>query len=161
MKRIFLILAASVAALAPGLASDAAMAQNGRRWEAQDNRGRDRAERGRPDRAQDRGQRREESRGRNEGRGDGRAYERRDYGPPPEAYAPPPRAYGPPAYAGPRRPAIRPGGFLPPGLRAAPLNDFARFRLRPPPVGYTWVRVGNDFLLVSVIDGQIFDIITD
>jgi len=54
---------------------------------------------------------------------------------------------------------FRPGGYLPPAFRGSMLYDYPRYRLRPPPHGYAWFVVGDDFLLVSLIDGQIFDII--
>jgi Ni/Co efflux regulator RcnB len=56
---------------------------------------------------------------------------------------------------------VRPGGFLPPSYRGAILYDYQRFRLRPPPHGYAWFVVGNDFLLVSLIDGRIYDVIVN
>jgi Ni/Co efflux regulator RcnB len=88
------------------------------------------------------------------------------YGPPPEAYAPsPPRAYGgyrgeppyalrePPGYA------VRRGGRIPPEYRGAVVPDYGRHRLRPPPPGYAWVRMGDRYMLVSRGTGQIFDVI--
>jgi Ni/Co efflux regulator RcnB len=38
--------------------------------------------------------------------------------------------------------------------------DYGSYRLRPPPRGYHWVRENNDFLLVAVATGIIFDIAT-
>lgn len=38
--------------------------------------------------------------------------------------------------------------------------DYGSYRLRPPPRGYQWVRENNDFLLVAVATGIIFDIAT-
>jgi Ni/Co efflux regulator RcnB len=78
-------------------------------------------------------------------------------GPPPDAYyAPPPGAYTPRHGYGMRR-----GGYLPPGVGGAYVPDPGRYRLRPPPRGYTWVRVGNAFLLMNMATGQIFDMIAD
>lgn len=54
--------------------------------------------------------------------------------------------------------APRPGGFLPPDYRGAPVGDYQRYRLRPPPRGYSWIHVGNGFALVGP-DGQVFDVI--
>jgi Ni/Co efflux regulator RcnB len=52
----------------------------------------------------------------------------------------------------------RPGGYLPPDYRGAPVGDYQRYRLRPPPRGYSWIHVGNGFALVGP-DGQVFDVI--
>jgi Ni/Co efflux regulator RcnB len=38
-------------------------------------------------------------------------------------------------------------------------RDYGRYRLRQPPRGYQWVRVDNDFILVSVATGLISSII--
>lgn len=85
--------------------------------------------------------------GRRGGRsGDVRREERRFHGPPPGAYAPP------------RDSRVRRGGYLPPDHRGALVRDHERHRLRPPPRGYTWRRMGDDFLLVSP-EGQVFDMI--
>jgi Ni/Co efflux regulator RcnB len=65
--------------------------------------------------------------------------------------------YPPPADA---RPARR-GGYLPDSYRGGVVDDYQRFRLRPPPRGYAWVRVNGGFALVSVVDGRIFDVIPD
>jgi Ni/Co efflux regulator RcnB len=77
------------------------------------------------------------------------------YRPPPQAYYPPPEAYG--ARGG----YLRRGGHLPPGIRGEVVPDLGRYRLRPPPPGYAWVRVGNAFLLMNRETGQIFDMIAD
>jgi Ni/Co efflux regulator RcnB len=80
--------------------------------------------------------------------------------PPPGAYYPGPRGYYPPppsAYGG----YLRRGGHLPPGVRGEVVPDLGRYRLRPPPPGYDWVRVGNAFLLMNRETGQIFDMIAD
>ena len=39
------------------------------------------------------------------------------------------------------------------------MDEYWRYHLRRPPFGYHWVQVGDDFLLVSVSSGVIFDII--
>lgn len=71
--------------------------------------------------------------------------ERRETGPRPRGFAPP----------SPRR-----GGYLPPdSYRGAVVQDYRRYRLRPPPQGYAWVRVGGGFALVSLADGRIFDMV--
>jgi Ni/Co efflux regulator RcnB len=56
---------------------------------------------------------------------------------------------------------LRPGAVLPPEYRGPPVYDYGRYRLRPPPHGYAWVRVGGGYALVSLIDGRIFDIVPD
>jgi Ni/Co efflux regulator RcnB len=71
------------------------------------------------------------------------------YYPAPEPYGPPPGGY------------LRRGGHLPPGIRGEAVPDLGRYRLRPPPPGYAWVRVGNAFLLMNTQTGQIFDMIAD
>lgn len=63
-----------------------------------------------------------------------------------------------PAYPAPPM-AVRPGGYLPPSYRGSLVYDYPRYRLRPPPHGYAWVRVGSGFALVSMADGQIFDLV--
>ncbi|HEX7946197.1 MAG TPA: RcnB family protein, partial [Phenylobacterium sp.] len=63
----------------------------------------------------------------------------------------------PPPNAGP----ARRGGYLPDRYRGGTVDDYQRFRLRPPPRGYTWVRVNGGFALVSMADGRIFDVIPD
>lgn len=55
----------------------------------------------------------------------------------------------------------RRGGYLPDRFRGGVVEDYRRYRLRPPPHGYAWVRVGNGFALVSQDTGQIFDVIPD
>jgi Ni/Co efflux regulator RcnB len=80
--------------------------------------------------------------------------------PPPGYYRAGPRGYYPPppmAYGG----YLRRGGHLPPGVRGEVVPDLGRYRLRPPPPGYDWVRVGNAFLLMNRETGQIFDMIAD
>lgn len=63
----------------------------------------------------------------------------------------------------------RPGGFAPAprrgghlvGQGGATIDDYARYRLRPPPRGYAWVRVGGGFALVAGATGQVFDVVPD
>ncbi|MBW8814756.1 MAG: RcnB family protein [Caulobacterales bacterium] len=64
----------------------------------------------------------------------------------------------PPSYAPRRGYSPRPGGYLPPDYRGAPVGDYQRYRLRPPPRGYSWIHVGAGFALVGP-DGQVFDVI--
>lgn len=138
-----------------------------RQWRGGDRGGRsDRGDRG--DRGDYRGEYRGERGNRDEGRnyrGD-RAYpgDRDDRGGgrrwdsgPPDAYAPPgfARRQPPPNYG------VRRGGQVPPEYRDREVSDYGRHRLRPPPPGYTWVRMGNRYALVSRSTGQIFDVIGD
>jgi Ni/Co efflux regulator RcnB len=83
------------------------------------------------------------------GRGPGGDLERR--GPRME-----PRYPVPPAAFGPR---VRRGGYMPPAYRDGVVSDYGRLRLRPPPRGYAWVRVGGGYALVSTRTGQVFDIV--
>lgn len=136
MKRLILTLAAAAMAAGSPIAADLALAKDQGRREARDDRGRGR-DRGPPP-----------------------GWESRR-GPPPERYrGPPPRweRHGPPED---RRRVLRPGRQLPQAYGGGRVDDYGRYRLRPPPHGYAWYRVGNDFLLVSLIDGQIFDIIVN
>lgn len=79
---------------------------------------------------------------------------------PPPRYAPPPyaamrgRAYGRPAYARWTR-----GQYLPPAYRGYVVEDYRRYHLRPPPYGYYWTRVGDDYLLTAAATGLIFEVI--
>jgi Ni/Co efflux regulator RcnB len=140
---------------------------------------------GGPAAAEGRGHGRE---GRIEGRGDGPREGRREgrwergsgewRGGPPRRYreAPPIDDYGPPRGYGygpyngapvySRRPVppgfgLRRGGMIPPEYRGAVVPDYGRHRLRPPPPGFAWVRMGDRYLLVSRQTGQIFDVIGD
>jgi Ni/Co efflux regulator RcnB len=71
-----------------------------------------------------------------------------------------PRAYGPPAGApNPYATAPRRGGYLGPGAGGAVIQDPGRYRLRPPPRGYEWVRTPNGMAMVSQSTGQIFDMV--
>lgn len=48
-------------------------------------------------------------------------------------------------------------GYLPDSNRGDVVGDYQRYRLRPPPHGYAWVRMGNGFALVEMGSGRIFD----
>ena len=145
MRRLILSLAAAMAVAAPLTAASDAMAQShdgGRR--AYERQGRDYRDvengRGRPGRWQD------EGRGRRSAPPASR-YDREDRYPSP-FYAPqPPRTYG-----------YRRGGYMPPDGRGAMLRDYQRYRLRPPPPGFSWFSNGDSFMLVGP-DGRIFDVI--
>ncbi|MFI4935250.1 MAG: RcnB family protein [Caulobacterales bacterium] len=74
-------------------------------------------------------------------------------------YGPPPGAYdGEPGF----RPGVewRRGAILPPYYQSFVVEDYWQFHLRRPPYGYHWVRVGDEFLLVSIGSGLIFDIVS-
>lgn len=47
------------------------------------------------------------------------------------------------------------GAVLPGQYRRSYVNDYGRYRLRPPPRGHRWVRVDNQFILISIAGGLI------
>ena len=158
MKRLLLSIAAVAAVAGPIAAASTEASAQPRRdgWERRE----DRWDR-RDDRRGDRWDRRDDRR--DDGRWDNRGWDRNRYngyyyrntwfyGPPPPAY------YGNqsyrPGYASWRRGAVLPGYY-----RDYRVNDYYRYRLRPPPRGYAWYRVGDDYLLAAVASGLIFDII--
>ena len=166
MKRMILTAVAALG-LSVGLfaAADPAMAQ---RWDGGGRHGRfDREERGGRWSGQDRNDRWDRNAPGNRvrpreqdgdgdwdsGRHNGYYFNNRwSYGRPPEAYR---RAPGfRPGYA-----AWRRGAYLPDDYRNDVVYDYGRYRLRPPPRGYHWVRVNQDYLLVAIATGLIFDII--
>lgn len=154
MKRLILALAAMLAVTASAVAVDLAYA---------DDQGGPRAERGGGGRGWDRGDRgrgrfEERRRDGDRGRGWGEGRRRWDDDRRGSRYDDGPRGYGP-SYA--RPPAYRPGGRLPPAYRGAVVQDYARYRLRPPPHGYAWFRAPGAFMLVSLVDGRVFDVIPD
>ena len=53
---------------------------------------------------------------------------------------------------------IRGEHFMMPQRHYIVLHDWHRYHLRRPPVGYRWVRYGNDLLLVSRHNGMILDV---
>jgi Ni/Co efflux regulator RcnB len=152
MKRLILNLAAAAAVAGP-LAGAAmpAEAQQGR-WSRED----------RYDRREDHWEQRDDSGRRASGGSgwdrslhNGYYYNRRwFYGPPPPAY------YGDPYYR-PGYSAWRRGAFLPPVYRGFIVHDYPRYRLRPPPRGYAWYRVDNNYLLAAIASGVIFDIVPE
>lgn len=176
MKRLFRI--AAVALLAGSLFASSEALAEGRGRGHGDDRGRpersERPSRGAPSRGgeqrdwredrgdygRDRSYRDErpyrEDRGYRDDRDDREGGRRWDAGPR-DAYAPPgfARRQAPPGYG------VRRGGQAPPEYRDREVSDYGRHRLRPPPPGYTWVRMGNRYALVSRSTGQIFDVIGD
>lgn len=40
------------------------------------------------------------------------------------------------------------------------VRDYRRYHLAPPPRGYRWVQVNNDYLMISIAGGVISNIIT-
>jgi Ni/Co efflux regulator RcnB len=150
MKRLIPICAAVVALAGPLALGGVAVAkdqQGGDRGERGGERGGDRGGRG-----GDQGGRGGEDRGDRGGpppgwredrggsdRGDRRAYE--SEGPPP-SYAP----------------RARRGGYMPPQAGGA-IPDYGRYRLRPPPRGFVWVRTGNGYAMVSQDTGRVFDVV--
>lgn len=160
MKRLILGLAAAACVAGPiALSAAPAAAQN---WDRREHR-QDRWDR-RDDRRDHRWERRDE---RWDRRGDYRdqrwdhsrynGYYYRNswrYGPPPAAYYNDP--YYRPGYVSWRR-----GAYLPSYYQSYRVYDYGRYRLRPPPRGYYWYRVGNDYLLAAVATGLIFDVISN
>jgi Ni/Co efflux regulator RcnB len=162
MKRLIPIFAAVIALAGPLAAGGEAAAK--------DHPGGDRGARS-SERGGDRGGSYRGDRGGDERRGGyerGRSYERPVYpgrgGPPPsyregrgEPYRGDRRAYEDdaprPSYA----PSARRGGYMPPQA-AAPVRDPGRYRLRPPPRGFTWVRTANGYAMVGQ-DGRVFDVV--
>ena len=89
----------------------------------------------------------------------------RGYAPYPSqpAYRPNPPYYQPPRYAPPSGQAYgrwRRGQVLPPAYRGDVIGDYGRYHLRRPPRGYCWVRQGDDFVLVAIATGLIFEVIS-
>ncbi|HQN52596.1 MAG TPA: RcnB family protein [Phenylobacterium sp.] len=163
MKRLILTLATVAAVAGPMAAAGTANAQNWDRredrWDRREDRWDNRHDGGRWDRREDRWDRREDRWDRRDrwdaGRHNGYYYNNRwYYGPPPQAY------YGNPYYR-PGYSAWRRGGVLPPTYRGYVVNDYSRYHLRPPPRGYAWYRVGDDYLLAALATGLIFEIIAN
>jgi len=161
MKRLILTLA-SMAAIAGPIAASATAAHADPRWERRDDRYDRRDDRW--DRRGDRGPRRDDRWDRRDNRWDGRGgwdrgrhngyyYRNRWY------YGPPPAAYYSDPYYRPGYTAWRRGAYLPPTYRGYVVNDYYRYHLRPPPRGYAWYRVNDDYLLTAITSGLIYDII--
>ena len=151
MKRLILNLAAAAAVAGP-LAGAAMPAEAQGRWTRED-----RWERGEDhwEQRDDSGRRASGGSGWDRSLHNGYYYNRRwFYGPPPPAY------YGDPYYR-PGYSAWRRGAFLPPVYRGFIVHDYPRYRLRPPPRGYAWYRVDNNFLLAGIGSGVIFDIVPE
>lgn len=74
-------------------------------------------------------------------------------------YAPAAPPFFAPHLPDPRGYALRRGGRAPPQVWNNVIPDYGRHRLRPPPPGYSWVRMGDRYMLVSRATGQIFDVI--
>lgn len=147
MKRPIISLVALLLALGPAAPSFAQRGDEGRgsRWERNERRMEQRQERRfERDRERFERERRREERGRG-----------RDDDAPPWAGS---RRYeGPPRYA--PRPAWRRGGYLPPGSRGVRIYAYDRHRLRPPPSGFIWYQVGDDYLLTETVTGRIFEVV--
>jgi Ni/Co efflux regulator RcnB len=91
---------------------------------------------------------------------DNRPYDR--WSQAPRSYAPPPLVYGY-SYGAPRYgngySHWQRGQYVSPRYRSYVIYDYGNYRLRPPPHGYRWVRADNDYLLVAIATGLIFDVI--
>lgn len=74
-------------------------------------------------------------------------------------YGPPPTAYFNDPYMRPGYAQWRPGAILPGYYRGARMADYQRYRLRPPPNGYAWYRVGDDYLLTQTLSGLVLDVV--
>jgi Ni/Co efflux regulator RcnB len=146
MKRILLI-AAAAASLVAATPSGEALAQGRGRdhgWSHRSHGGQERG-RGDGDHRRDRWSDERPGRGREPIEERDRRYEpRRDDGPPPRMLRAP----------GPRR-----GGYLPDTYRGGVVDDYRAYRLRPPPRGFAWVRVGSGFALVDMADGRVYDMV--
>lgn len=75
-------------------------------------------------------------------------------------------AYGPPPAAYWGRPGFRPdyrrwarGAYLPRHYNTYVIYDYPRYRLRPPPRGYHWIRANDDYVLAAIATGLILDVI--
>jgi Ni/Co efflux regulator RcnB len=160
MKHLVLSLAAAAAVAGPIAAGATAAYAQPRdyydRWDRRDDRRDNRWDR-RDDRRDYRRDRRDDRRYSHwdRGRHNGYYYNNRwYYGPPPAAY------YGSPYYR-PGYTAWRRGAYMPPYYREYVIYDYDRYRLRRPPPGYAWHRVGSDYLLVALATGLILEIINN
>ena len=54
---------------------------------------------------------------------------------------------------------LKRGDILPEASRGQVVSDYQRWRLRRPPEGYAWYRVGGQFVMASMATGVIFDIV--
>jgi Ni/Co efflux regulator RcnB len=130
-----------------------------RRGQGQDRGGQDRGgppDRGGPDRGgQDRGGQRWQAQDRRrDDEGDRRRYEERPRYEERRRYDDsPPR----PNYMSPAPGVASRRGYAPESYRGGVVDDYRRYRLRPPPQGYDWVRMGNGFGLVERGSGRIYD----
>jgi Ni/Co efflux regulator RcnB len=99
--------------------------------------------------------------GRGNGRGDDRRGERRaERSFEREAQRAPRGAQGDRrAYQAPPPQGWNRGQVLPPPYRGGQIQDFDRHRLRPPPHGYNWVRVGPDIYLTQRSTGLVVEAI--
>ncbi len=116
-----------------------------------------------PDHRDRDGSRWEQQREGRDERQDERRDERRDdrdrFAPPPRAFAPP-MTYGYDSYRHDHgRRHWQRGQYMSPYGRTYVVYDYGRYRLRPPPRGFVWVRADNDYLLVAAATGVIFDVI--
>ena len=55
--------------------------------------------------------------------------------------------------------ALKRGDVLPDAYRGQIVTDYQRWRLRRPPDGYAWYRVGAQFVMASMATGVIFDVV--
>ncbi len=172
MRRLISVLAAAVLVVGPLATAGAAMAKDDHREERREQQApRGGAPRGggggrqaapayrgaqeyRYERPEGRGETRSDPR--NDPRNDPRMNGYRSEAAPDPRYDP--RAYGPPAPA-PYSAPTRRGGYVSPGTSGAVIQDPGRYRLRPPPRGYVWMRTPNGMAMVSQSTGQIYDMV--
>lgn len=172
MKRVLLMMAA-VASVASAMPASPAFARDGDKDRRAERAERQQPARGRglpaerraqPERRsearrdapqqQDQGQQRWDGQERRQGQP--RYDDRRRYDEAPtRPYADSPR----PNYMSPAPGVAARRGMAPDNYRSSGgvVDDYRRYRLRPPPQGYDWVRMGNGFALVERGSGRVFD----
>ncbi|WP_329633771.1 RcnB family protein [Phenylobacterium sp.] len=110
--------------------------------------------RGREERQDDRKPERRYERDDRRYEGQERRMERRLPPPPRAGRGDPPGRYSAP-------PGWRRGAYLPPAYRGERIYAYGRHRLRPPPSGYAWYRVGDDYLLTQMVSGMVVEVVRD
>jgi len=76
-----------------------------------------------------------------------------------EAVRRPSPALAPPRPSRERASTWGPGQLLPRSQRREEIQDYGRYRLRPPPAGYDWVQVGRDIYLMQRSTGLVVEAI--
>lgn len=65
----------------------------------------------------------------------------------------------PPRYTAQQKHRWTKGQRLPARYRGQVVRDYRHYRLAPPPRGYNWVRVDNDYVLIAAATGLISSIL--